>query len=107
MKVDSAAPCQCHSSGGGVDGLAGVDGDGLAAAGLDERDPVSDAEGLAEGVDVPGCPCPGCEADDAGCHPVRLGPLLSDRINPDVASEPFRWPFAGRLGGFDLHGFST
>ena len=61
MKVDSAAPCQCHSSGGGVDGLAGVDGDGLAAAGLDERDPVSDAEGLAEGVDVPAVRAPGAK----------------------------------------------
>jgi hypothetical protein len=72
-----------------------VNGDGPAAAGLDQRDPFGDVESLAEDVDVPGGPRPGCEADDAGGHPVRQRPGLRDHIDSDVAGEPLRSTFAG------------
>jgi hypothetical protein len=65
MKLDSVAPCQCHSRGWRIDGLAGVPGDGLTFVGLGEPNSVGDMEGLAEGVHMPGGPGSGCESEDA------------------------------------------
>src|SRR4029453_16281606 len=51
---------------GRVDGLAGMDLDDLAAAGLDEADALGDVEGLAQGVAVPGGAGARGDADEGG-----------------------------------------
>jgi hypothetical protein len=89
MKVSLVAPVPVPFARCRVDGLARVHGHSLAAAGFDERDPVGYAEGLTEGVDVPGGSRPSGEADQCGGHPVWQRPGLRDRVDPHVAGEPF------------------
>lgn len=85
-----------------VNGVAGVDLDGLGAAGLDPPDTLGHVERLSHCVGVPGISSSRCEADDADAD-ARGRFAEGHDVEPDVADEAVGRSLGGRRLRLDLH----
>ena len=85
------------------DGIAGMDLDDPAAAGLAPAQAIGDVERLAHGMPVPRIPGTRCEANEA--HPDAGWALATDQdVVPGVTGEHVGRGLGRRLTRSDLHG---